>query len=77
MGEEQAMKEKESGGNRGNVPPERGKDVLSPAIRQVLETEASEAEIQAAIDAAREEGLTITREEAIKVLRKSPKKSEG
>lgn len=77
MGEEQVMKEKKPDGNQGDVQPEKEKDTLSPAIRQVLETEASEAEIQTAIDAAREEGLRITREEAIEILRKSPKKSEG
>lgn len=41
---------------------------LSPEVRAVLEEEANEAEIQAAIDAAAEEGRTISREEAVQIL---------
>lgn len=41
---------------------------LSPEIRAVLEEEAHEAEIQAAIDAAAEEGRIISRKEALRIL---------
>lgn len=41
---------------------------LSPELRAILEDESREAEIQAAVDAASEEGFIITREEAAKVL---------
>lgn len=44
------------------------KKELSPALEQLLKEEAVEAEIQSAIDAALEEGFTITREEAISFL---------
>ena len=41
---------------------------LSPELRAILEDESNEAEIQAAIDAAAEEGIIVTREEAAKAL---------
>lgn len=41
---------------------------LSPEIIQILEDEAKEAEIQAAIDAAAEEGIIVSREEAARIL---------
>lgn len=43
---------------------------ISPEMRQLLEEEAIEAEIEGAMDAALEEGYFITREEAIKILNK-------
>lgn len=48
---------------------------ISPELRKLFQEEAVEAEIQAAIDAALEEGIIITREEAIKIL-KSPKDNQ-
>ncbi|QQG43169.1 MAG: hypothetical protein HYW45_03135 [Candidatus Daviesbacteria bacterium] len=41
---------------------------ISPDVRAVLEAEAHEAEVQAAMDAAAEEGRIITREEAKQIL---------
>lgn len=52
-----------------NKPP-NGVGNLSPELQKILEEQAFEAEIQAAIDAAAEEGFPITREEAIKILHK-------
>lgn len=54
-------------------------DQLSPEMRKLLEEEAAEAEIETAIDAALEEGIMISREEAIKILfhkQSEPAKSE-
>lgn len=44
------------------------KTPLSPEMQQVLQEEAIEAEILAAMDAAAEEGMHITREDAIDAL---------
>lgn len=41
---------------------------LSPEMQQLLEEESIEAEIRAAIDAAAEEGIYISRQEAIETL---------
>lgn len=41
---------------------------LSEGLRQLLDEEAAEAEIEAAMDAALEEGMIVSREEAIKIL---------
>lgn len=47
---------------------------LSPEIRELLIEEAAEAEIEAAIDAVfEEEGVIISREEAIELLRRKTK----
>lgn len=53
-------------------------DQLSPEMRRLLEEEAAEAEIETAIDAALEEGIIISREEAIEILfRKQSKPTES
>lgn len=50
---------------------------LSPELQGFLENEAREAEIQAAIDAAAEEGIDISREEAAKVLLNEKKDTDS
>lgn len=45
--------------------------VISPEMRQILAEEIIESEIDAAMDAAAEEGIVITREAAIEMLNKS------
>lgn len=49
------------------VPP------LSAEMEEVLEKEIDESEIQAAMDAALEAGITVTRAEIVAVLRRYPK----
>ncbi len=44
------------------------KDQLSPEVRKILEEESKQAEVKAAIDAAAEEGIDITPEEAKQIL---------
>lgn len=51
----------------GHQIPENNGD-LSPELRQLLEEEAIEGEIEAAVDAGLEQGLIITREETIRIL---------
>ena len=41
---------------------------ISPELRQLLEEEAIGAEIEAAVDAGLEQGMIITREDAIRIL---------
>ena len=41
---------------------------LSPEMEQLLKDESAEAEVAAAVDAAAEEGMIITREEAVKIM---------
>lgn len=53
---------------KSNLPKHLRKRELSPEMRQLLEEEIIEAEIQTAIDAASEEGYSVTREQAIKIL---------
>lgn len=56
-------------------PPPIKSYPISDELKKLLEEEAQEAEIQSAIDAAAEEGLTITREETIDILR--PKETDN
>lgn len=56
--------------------PTEKTDNLSPEMEELLNQEAREAEIQAAIDAAYEEGLIISREEAIQILQRSSQPQE-
>lgn len=55
--------------NMNEIPQEnKSQGQLSPEVRKILEEEAKEAEVKAAIDAAAEEGMIVTREEAKKIL---------
>ena len=46
----------------------KGSRAISAEMRQILEEEIIESEISAAMDAATEEGIHITREKAIEIL---------
>lgn len=63
------MRERDQGRKpRPNKEVKLGED-LSPELHQILLEEAIEGEIEAAVDAALEEGHLITRDEAIDLLR--------
>lgn len=50
-----------------------GANIISESMRQLLEEEIIESEIEAAMDAAAEENIHIVREEAIRVLLRKEK----
>jgi hypothetical protein len=64
------MNEKLPDEEQSNITP------LSPEMHKLLQEESLEAEIQGAIDAAAEEGMQITRDEAIETLLQKNKPEE-
>lgn len=49
---------------------------LSPELRHLLEDELKKAELEAAIDAALEEGIATTREEVARMLLEKQRQSD-